>query len=339
MGPDLVSSMRQVIEEHIEINYAFLEPDESSDDSKLLEAQMDAARTEWRQRGDLVFNQLVKRGSTFMQKNDMKHVLEAALPLTSQRDPEGLDMTAGSMAQSFAMERAVVQANRLIPSVLNALHIAKPDDSLKKAIRWALTDLQVPVYGVADSSRARDAMPISASVTGAPVTNITLCESTISNQLKSLTAAILLLIAILVVAFRSFTLAIRGMTPPLFMLIATTGILGAFKMPIDMSTSMIATIALGIGVDYTVHFMWRRRGRAESLAQTTRAVGPSILANAIQVAAGFSVLCFSGMIPMQRFGLLIAVTMILAALATFVFLPALLRPKKAAQRNEERRIS
>ena len=331
MGPDLVSSMRQVIKEHIEINYAFLEPDETSDAAPQNEAQMAAAQAEWQQRADLVFNQLTKHGSAFIQKNDMKQILESALPITSHRDPEGLDMTAGAMAQSFAMERAVVQANRLMPSVLNALHISEPDDSLKKAIRWALTDLQVPVYGVADGSR--DATPISATVTGAPVTNITLCESTISNQLKSLTAAIFLLLAILLVAFRSFTLAIKGMTPPLFMLIATTGILGAFKVPIDMSTSMIATIALGIGVDYTVHFMWRRRGRTESLVQTTRAVGPSILANAIQVAAGFSVLCFSGMIPMQRFGLLIAVTMILAALATFVFLPALLRPNTITQRT------
>ena len=49
----------------------------------------------------------------------------------------------------------------------------------------------------------------------------------------------------------------------------------------------------------------------------------SFLANAIQVAVGFSVLALSDMIPMQRFGLLIALAMILSAIATFILLPVL----------------
>jgi predicted RND superfamily exporter protein len=86
---------------------------------------------------------------------------------------------------------------------------------------------------------------------------------------------------------------------------------------------MIASIALGIGVDYAIHFLWRRRRRGESLAATTASVGPSIAANALQVAAGFSVLCISDVVPMQRFGALITMTMVLAAVSTFLILPAL----------------
>jgi predicted RND superfamily exporter protein len=86
---------------------------------------------------------------------------------------------------------------------------------------------------------------------------------------------------------------------------------------------MIAAIALGIGVDYAIHFLWRRRKRGESLAVTTAKVGPSIASNAVQVSAGFAVLALSDMVPMQRFGLLVAVTMILSAVATFILLPAL----------------
>jgi predicted RND superfamily exporter protein len=107
------------------------------------------------------------------------------------------------------------------------------------------------------------------------------------------------------------------------MLAFAVGFMGAARIPIDLTTSMIAAIAIGIGVDYAIHFLWRRRRRGESLEETTASVGPSIASNAIQVGAGFAVLCLSDMVPMQRFGLLVALTMVLAAVATFVLLPAL----------------
>jgi hypothetical protein len=117
--------------------------------------------------------------------------------------------------------------------------------------------------------------------------------------------------------------ALKAIVPPVFMLAAAVGVMGAVPIPLDMTTSMIAAIALGIGVDYSVHFLWRRRRRGECLAATTAHVGPSIASNALQVAAGFSVMAISNMVPMQRFGLLVSLTMILSAVATFILLPAL----------------
>ena len=111
--------------------------------------------------------------------------------------------------------------------------------------------------------------------------------------------------------------------PPVVMLAVAVGVMGAAAIPIDLTTSMIAAIALGIGVDYGIHFLWRRRRHGESLAETTAHVGPSIASNAIQVASGFAVMALSDMVPMQRFGLLVGMTMVLSAVATFVLLPAL----------------
>ena len=132
-----------------------------------------------------------------------------------------------------------------------------------------------------------------------------------------------LLVVLLTVAFRSVVTSLKALVPALVMFALAIGIMGAAHVPLDPTTSMISAIALGVGVDYAIHFLWRRRRRRESLKEAAETIGPSIASNAIQVAAGFSVLAISDMIPMQRFGLLVAMTMVLSALATFILLPVL----------------
>jgi predicted RND superfamily exporter protein len=119
--------------------------------------------------------------------------------------------------------------------------------------------------------------------------------------------------------FRSMGSALKALAPSMLMLAITGGIMGVAAIPLDITTSMVSAIAVGAGVDSAIHYLWRRRRLGESLAKTTAQVGPS----AFQVAAKFLVLGLSSMIPLQRFGLLGALTMILSALATFVLLPAM----------------
>ncbi|MBN2344103.1 MAG: MMPL family transporter [Deltaproteobacteria bacterium] len=320
-GADLDNAVRETITEHITEDYAFLDIDEVDEADAAGAERIARQQEEWNHRFDLVFKQLSAAAIHFLDVNRMSELLKSALPLTTERDPEGLALTAKAMALSFAMRRSVVKADRLLPEVLTILQIKKPSAALKNSLRWAITDLDMPVYGF--PSDAETAAPVLASVTGAPVINVALCNSTINNQLKSLFVAVVVLLLVLSILFRSLRTALKGLVPTLLMLALAVGVMGAFKIPIDLSTSMIAAIALGIGVDYAIHFLWRRRRRGESLRQTTAGVGPSIAANAIQVASGFAVLCISNMIPMRRFGMLVALTMLLAALATFLLLPAL----------------
>jgi uncharacterized protein len=324
-GADLDQAVKSVIEEHLVGEAApFEEPIDDVPEEVALE---------WSQRGDLAsleINAVVGKGATIAA---VENALRRALPLTSGRDPEGLELTAEAVAAGLIMARAEVRAQRLTAPVLTAAGVDAPPIELSRRVTWALTDLEAPYFGFPDNSE--EASRVIASVTGQPVINVALCNSTIRNQLKSLVVAFILLLAILSFTFRSIVSAFKALVPTIFMLAVSVGIMGAINIPLDLTTSMIAAIALGIGVDYAIHFLWRRRKRGESLSETTAHVGPAIASNAVQVAAGFAVLALSDMVPMQRFGMLVAMTMVVSAVATFVLLPATRAEGKLSESAQE----
>ncbi len=324
-GPDLKQAVGRVIDEHVIGEAAPFEqpaPEHS-----------EATSIEWEKRGQLAVGAINPIARQPGQIDKIEEALKKALPLTSSRDPEGLELTAEAIAAGLAMARSSVLAGRLVQPVLKAAGVTNPKEALKTRVLWALTDISAPAFGFPDDTK--DASRILSSVTGQPVINVAFCESAIRNQIRSLILAFVVLAVILSCTFRSVITALKALVPPIFMLAFAVGIMGAISIPIDLSTSMIAAIALGIGIDYAIHFLWRRRRRGESLAQTTAHVGPSIASNAIQVAAGFAVMALSDMVPMQRFGLLVALTMLLSAIATFVLLPALRAEGTVAFAEEE----
>ncbi|MCP4197320.1 MAG: MMPL family transporter [Proteobacteria bacterium] len=313
-GMDLTVAITKVVEEHmLGDGVPFVEPVPGESDEEILR--------EWTDRVALTAEQIVAIAGQPLTLETVKSAINKALPRTSERDPEGLVLTADMIASGLAMSYNSVRAGRLVDPVLQAADITDASEELKTRILWALTDLGAPAFGFPDNTEK--ASKITAAVTGQPIINVAFCNSTIRNQFKSLIVAFIILSFILMVSFRSVSTSAKALVPSMFMLAGAVGIMGAAAIPLDISTSMIAAIALGIGVDYAIHFLWRRRRRGESLAVTTAKVGPSIASNAVQVSAGFAVLALSDMVPMQRFGLLVAVTMILSAVATFILLPAL----------------
>jgi len=334
-GADLLEAAREVTREHLVRDCAFLSPDDVADDAAD-EAMVAAAGDEWDHREERVAAALATAGEGFVDESRMRQLLRDALPLSAERDAEGLDITAQSMALSFSQQRNAVRSVRMASAVLEDLSVKRPSLELRERVASAITDLDMPVYGFSDTGSS--ATTVLARVTGAPVIDVALCTSTISNQINSLAVSIVILLFVMSIAFRSVITAAKGILPALLMLALAVGVMGALEIPIDMTTSMIAAIAIGIGVDYAIHFLWRRRRRGETLAQTTAGVGPSIISNAVQVAAGFAVLCISDMVPMQRFGMLVAMTMVLTAAATFVMLPALRAEGPLVQESEEREV-
>ncbi len=330
-GPDLDAAVAGLVDEHLRGDSAWFEgPDEGEASPAELE--------EWEQRATRVAARLGPMAGGAVGLERVSGLLAEALPALAGRDPEGLEGTARALAAGLAEVRARIRADRLVEPALTAAGLSPADSAwsdagLRAAVSGALSDLDVPVHGFPDTRG--HAATILARVTGMPVINVAFCESTIRNQLASLAMAAIVLLLVLAVTFRSAVSALKALAPALFMLSVAAGLMGAAKIPLDPTTSMIAAIALGIGVDYSIHFLWRRRRRGESLGLTTAQVGPSIASNALQVAAGFAVLALSDMIPMQRFGLLVALTMILSAMATFVLLPALRAEGSVAEQEQE----
>jgi predicted RND superfamily exporter protein len=312
-GKDLEAAVAAVVDEHIAGEAApFEEP--------TLESLASAA-IEWADRAELAAGALNSIVLDTVTEDKVKQALSEALPVTSVRDPEGLALTSSAVADGLERARSLIRATRVVSTVLAAACVGSPSDELKNREAVAITDLDARLFGF--PYQGQGAERVMATVTGQPVINVAFCDSTVRNQLRSLMVALVVLTLVLGFTFRSIVSAAKALVPSIFTLAMAVGIMGAASIPLDLTTSMIAAIALGIGVDYSIHFLWRRRRRGESLARTTAQVGPSIASNAVQVAAGFAVMALSNMIPMQRFGLLVAMTMILSAVATFVLLPAL----------------
>ncbi|MCK9462543.1 MAG: MMPL family transporter [Proteobacteria bacterium] len=312
-GPDVAQAVDAMIAEHVMGEGAlFMEPEPDADAE---------AAAEWVERERRLRDPL---GEALRGSPDLATVTDAlrnALPLTAARDPKGLELSADALATAMADARAMIEATRLAAPVLAAAGVSAPPAELERRIAWALTDLDAPAFGL--PSEGPQASKVAAFVTGQPVVNAAFADCISRNTIASLIVTFVLLIALLTIAFRSIVVSLKALVPALVMFAVAIGVMGAVKIPLDPTTNMISAIALGVGVDYAIHFLWRRRRRRESLQVASETIGPSIASNAIQVAAGFSVLAISDMIPMQRFGLLVALTMILCAVATFVLLPVL----------------
>ncbi|MCK9521647.1 MAG: MMPL family transporter [Proteobacteria bacterium] len=327
-GDDLTQAVTKVVREHLEEEYSLMDLDEltalraDGTEPDAPDEVREREQSEWDARTDRTVATIVPQMATTLDADAVAGLLQQSLPLTASRDADGIRLTSEAMAIGVLQAHSEVRAQRLVPHVMDALQLAPADDpALTARIMWAMTDLAMPIYAFPHSGE--NASVVLARVTGQPVINVTFCNSTIKNQLRSLAVALLILVSVMTILFRSVLIALKGISPSLLMMALSVGIMGAVPIPIDLTTSMIASIALGIGVDYAIHFLWRRRRRGESLADTTAHVGPSIAANALLVSAGFLVLTISDVVPMQRFGLLIAMTMLLAAVSTFLILPAL----------------
>lgn len=107
--------------------------------------------------------------------------------------------------------------------------------------------------------------------------------------------------------------------------------MGFSGINLDMVTSLVASLAIGIGVDYTIHFLERYRQerlKSDDLAEVTkntlRSTGKGILVNAASVGFGLSVLLLSRFVVLRNIGILTAVIMLTSSLAAMIILPTLL---------------
>jgi uncharacterized protein len=122
-----------------------------------------------------------------------------------------------------------------------------------------------------------------------------------------------------------------SMLPNIFPLILSFGAMCYMGLEIDIGTMMTASVALGVAVDDTIHFLsWFRthldRGmdRAEAVIETYRRVGPAMAQTTLVGGLGLFVFALSTFTPTQRFGTLMLVMLAIALVGDLIFLPALL---------------
>lgn len=109
------------------------------------------------------------------------------------------------------------------------------------------------------------------------------------------------------------------------------GAMGWANIPVNMTTAMMLSAALGIAVDDTIHYLWRYRseraggaGVLDALVSTQRSVGRACFFTSVVITAGFTILLLSRFLPTAYFGGLVGFTMVVALAADLLLLPALL---------------
>ena len=151
------------------------------------------------------------------------------------------------------------------------------------------------------------------------------------SQITSLLTSIVTAGLIVALLMGSWVAGLISLIPLVLTIVINFGLMGLTGTPLDIATLMVASIAIGIGIDYAIHFLsrFRREFRASrdverALETTIQTTGRGIAYNALTLALGFGVLLLSGFKGTRDFGLLIALTMIISSISAFTVIPAVL---------------
>ncbi len=174
-------------------------------------------------------------------------------------------------------------------------------------------------------------------LTGAATLLGVLSKLILKGQLISLLYSMLIIFIIMTIVFRSIIGGLLATLPMAVSVIMMFGLMGHIGIPLNMTTSFLTCILVGVGIDYTIHFLWHLRDHIregdlldEAISKTLRVSGKGILFNGLSVVIGFSALLFSVFVPVKIFGILVMGSIsfcIFGALATLPALTSLINPK------------
>ncbi len=145
----------------------------------------------------------------------------------------------------------------------------------------------------------------------------------LTGQIKSLILSVIIIILLLSLMFKKLSIGLIGSIPVVLTAIISFGLMGLLNIPLSTTTALISSIAIGIGIDYAVHFIDRYRINAletgdklATIRETMHHSGRAIAFNAVVVIVGFLVLLFSVFPPNRSLGALVSLNMFISFLAT-----------------------
>jgi predicted RND superfamily exporter protein len=154
----------------------------------------------------------------------------------------------------------------------------------------------------------------------------------VKNLFISLILAIIVIASVMSLLFRSWRMVLVSLVPNLFPLVITAAIMGYAGIPIKPSTILVFSIAFGISVDDTIHFLAKYRQELRhhewniklSVIKSVRETGVSMIYTSIVLFFGFGIFALSNFDGTVALGVLVSVTLFVAMLANLVLLPSLL---------------
>lgn len=268
--------------------------------------------------------------------------------------------------EQFMEENPYISSTNSVADLIQELNDAMgeglkiPDEKAKIEQLWFLLDGQDIMPQLVDdlkqeglvqsrfaSAKTKDIVPFIESMNqwimqhqkpdcrielnGMPSVYVQIDQSLLRSQVTSLAIAIVFVFLLIALIIKSIRLAVYAIIPILSTIVLLFGFMGITGIPLDIATVLVASVALGIGIDYSIHMInafnhYKCTTDSFELAveKAMTMSGNAIIINVFTVTGGFLVLLFSNLVPMQSFGLLVALSMIFSGLGALTLLPVIL---------------
>ncbi|MBS3825662.1 RND family transporter [Candidatus Bipolaricaulota bacterium] len=184
---------------------------------------------------------------------------------------------------------------------------------------------------------------VDAGMVGSTRIQEEMSNKVVSSQIISLATTIIVAGFIVGLIMKSFTAGVISLAPLVSAVAINFGIMGLSGIPLNLVNLIVSSIMIGIGIDYAIHLIERfqleyeeDRDKVEIFSTVLRTTGKGILANALALALGFSVIGLSSFSSITTVGFLLATAMVVSMISTFTVVPAVLLIFKPGLLTRER---
>jgi hydrophobe/amphiphile efflux-3 (HAE3) family protein len=202
------------------------------------------------------------------------------------------------------------------------IRISEPENNIIKSVKKRISELTIN-------------FPAEVSIGGYAIIMSDFAESIIKGQISSLLFAVITVFLLLTIIFKSIKGGFIGSIPLIASILILFGFMGYTRIALDSATALLSSIMIGVGVDFTIQYVWCfnlqiRSGLsyAEATSTAIGTIGRSIIINAFSVMAGFGALIFSGFTSIRFFGYLVLISIGSCLIGALVIIPAFLMKYK-----------
>lgn len=226
-------------------------------------------------------------------------------------------------------------------------------DALEKEMnfdtkQWLAADgakFMISTKGLTEGEQAEFAKSLAdnphiRTITGMPILFNDMNQLLVEGQIQSIIIALILVFIMLLISFRNLKNTLVGMIPLVVTLISLFGFLAASNINLNLSTVMMASIAIGVGIDYSIHFIsimsqYQKSGEANFIDKTIDTVAKPIITNAFGLAIGLTVYVLSPFKIHSQLSAIIWVSMLVSSMAALLLIPQFYRNGIAKTQQEK----
>ncbi len=231
----------------------------------------------------------------------------------------------------------IPESQEMVAQYLLLYEMSGDPENLNKVVDYDYEKLNVTFQLKSDNSKAINStldiihefeddfakQGITLKYAGSGYKGLVFTDLILEGQIMSLILSLLIVIILLSIMFKNFKIGLIGAIPIIVTALISFGTMGFLDIPLNTTSALLSSIAIGIGIDYAVHFIEQYRNNAIKykdkllVAQKTMAhSGRAISYNAIVVIAGFLVLLFSVFPPNRELGALVSLNMFTSFIGT-----------------------